>query len=90
MAVRYLQRAAECAVYDLQTGISQSTLVAKQELVLAIYELGICFRHGWGVSRIFMSLHYFSNQHLTKVVFFVFVLVRPTGTQKYCNGCILF
>lgn len=50
MAVRYLQRAAECAVYDLQTGIAQSTLVAKQELVLAIYELGICFRHGWGVS----------------------------------------
>lgn len=50
MAVRYLQRAAECAVYDLQTGIAQSSLVAKQELVLAIYELGICFRHGWGVS----------------------------------------
>lgn len=50
MAVRYLQRAAECAVYDLQTGIAQSTLVAKQELVLAIYELGVCFQHGWGVS----------------------------------------
>lgn len=51
-AVRYLQSAAECAVYDLQTGIAQSASVAKSELVLAIYELGVCFRHGWGVSFI--------------------------------------
>lgn len=50
-AVRYLQSAAECAVYDLQTGIAQSASVAKSELVLAIYELGVCFRHGWGVSH---------------------------------------
>ena len=49
-AVKYLQSAAECAVYDLQTGIAQSASVAKSELVLAIYELGVCFRHGWGVS----------------------------------------
>ncbi|CEP20185.1 hypothetical protein [Parasitella parasitica] len=49
-AVQYLQSAAECAVYDLQTGIAQSASVAKSELVLAIYELGVCFRHGWGVS----------------------------------------
>ncbi|GAN07961.1 conserved hypothetical protein [Mucor ambiguus] len=50
-AVRYLQSAAECAVYDLQTGIAQSASVAKSELVLAIYELGVCFRHGWGVPK---------------------------------------
>jgi TPR repeat protein len=48
-AVRYLQSAAESAVHDLQTGIAQSASVAKSELVLAIYELGVCFRHGWGV-----------------------------------------
>lgn len=48
-AVRYLQSAAESAVHDLQTGIAQSATVAKSELVLAIYELGVCFRHGWGV-----------------------------------------
>ncbi|KAI7864583.1 hypothetical protein BDF14DRAFT_1875879 [Spinellus fusiger] len=50
-AVKYLQRAAEFATYDLQNGISQSMAVAKHELVLAIYELGICFRHGWGVPK---------------------------------------
>lgn len=53
-AVKYLQSAAECAVYDLQTGIAQSASVAKSELVLAIYELGVCFRHGWGVSFFFV------------------------------------
>lgn len=62
MAVRYLQRAAECAVYDLQTGIEQSTLVAKQELVLAIYELGVCFQHGWGVSNRDFFFFYFADQ----------------------------
>ncbi|CAO3657457.1 unnamed protein product [Mucor hiemalis] len=50
-AVRYLQSAAESAVHDLQTGIAQSANVAKSELVLAIYELGVCFRHGWGVPK---------------------------------------
>lgn len=54
-AVRYLQSAAECAVYDLQTGIAQSASVAKSELVLAIYELGVCFRHGWGVSCVYIQ-----------------------------------
>ncbi|KAG0176275.1 hypothetical protein DFQ29_006334 [Apophysomyces sp. BC1021] len=51
VAVKHLQKAAECAVYDLQTGIAQSTKVAKSELVLAIHELGVCFRHGWGVPK---------------------------------------
>ncbi|KAI9349983.1 hypothetical protein BD770DRAFT_394813 [Pilaira anomala] len=50
-AVKYLQSAAELAVHELQTGIAQSVSVAKSELVLAIYELGVCFRHGWGVPK---------------------------------------
>lgn len=54
--MRYLQKAAESAVHDLQTGIAQSASVAKSELVLAIYELGVCFRHGWGVSLHFCYL----------------------------------
>ncbi|KAG1191085.1 hypothetical protein G6F36_002607 [Rhizopus arrhizus] len=50
-AVKYLQSAAESAVYELQTNVAQSAMVAKSELVLAIYELGVCFRHGWGVPK---------------------------------------
>ncbi|KAI8373779.1 hypothetical protein BD560DRAFT_394364 [Blakeslea trispora] len=49
-AVQYLQTAAESAVYDLQT-TSATYTVAKSELVLAIHELGVCFRHGWGVPK---------------------------------------
>ncbi|KAL0075117.1 hypothetical protein J3Q64DRAFT_1763977 [Phycomyces blakesleeanus] len=51
VAVRYLKRAVEHAKYDLRTGFAQSAMVAKHELVLAIYELGVCFRHGWGVPK---------------------------------------
>ncbi|OBZ83688.1 Mitosis inhibitor nif1 [Choanephora cucurbitarum] len=49
-AVQYLQTAAEFAVYDLQTTAATYN-VAKSELVLAIHELGVCFRHGWGVPK---------------------------------------
>ncbi|KAI7849330.1 hypothetical protein BDC45DRAFT_448830 [Circinella umbellata] len=59
MAVRHLQKAAECAVYDLQTGIAKSTTVAKSELVLAIYELGTSFRHAWGVPRNLVIASYY-------------------------------
>ncbi|KAI8145010.1 hypothetical protein BJV82DRAFT_501977, partial [Fennellomyces sp. T-0311] len=59
-AVRHLQKAAECAVYDLQTGIAKSTAIAKSELILAIYELGVSFRHGWGVPKnLVMAAYYF-------------------------------
>ncbi|RKP06194.1 hypothetical protein THASP1DRAFT_18771 [Thamnocephalis sphaerospora] len=62
-AFRYLQKAAESAVVDLN-GVNSITnvgainqmsgpgvTVAKKELVLAIHELGVCFRHGWGVPK---------------------------------------
>ncbi|CAG8512058.1 6626_t:CDS:2 [Dentiscutata heterogama] len=51
LAVRYLQKAAESAVTDLHTSMSANPSFARHELVLAIYELGICFRHGWGVPK---------------------------------------
>ncbi|KAI8978149.1 hypothetical protein BDB01DRAFT_697902, partial [Pilobolus umbonatus] len=50
-AIHYLLNAAQSAVCELQSGVSQSTTVAKSELVLAIYEIGVCFRHGWGVPK---------------------------------------
>lgn len=51
MAVRYLQKAAESAVSDLHVSMVASPSIARHELVLAIYELGVCFRHGWGVPK---------------------------------------
>lgn len=62
-AVRHLQKAAECAVYDLQSGIAQSAAarVARSELVLAVYELGVCFRHGWGVRVNYLSLTFLQD-----------------------------
>lgn len=49
--MHYLQKAAESAVFDLHTGIARNVSIARSELVLAIYELGVCFRHGWGVPK---------------------------------------
>jgi hypothetical protein len=63
IAFQYLQKAAESAVVDLnalqpptagKAGTRANTsnaVAAKSELVLAIYELGVCFRHGWGVPK---------------------------------------
>ena len=53
LAFQYLQKAAEHAVEDLE-GFSNTvnTSAAKGELIMAIYELGVSFRHGWGVSNI--------------------------------------
>ncbi|KAF9432951.1 hypothetical protein BGZ76_010103 [Entomortierella beljakovae] len=51
LAFQYLQKSAEHAVGDLNSRDSFASTAAKGELVLAIYELGICFRHGWGVDK---------------------------------------
>ncbi|KAF8198978.1 hypothetical protein BJ912DRAFT_950426 [Pholiota molesta] len=55
MAFRWLMRAAECAVVDLErlrrAGGDGEAGVVETELVLAIYEVGQCFFHGWGVAK---------------------------------------
>ncbi|KAF9414061.1 hypothetical protein BGZ94_000522 [Podila epigama] len=51
LAFQYLQKSAEHAVGDLKSRDSFANTAAKGELVLAIYELGMCFRHGWGVDK---------------------------------------
>ncbi|KAG6864838.1 hypothetical protein C0991_006862 [Blastosporella zonata] len=51
---KWLQRAAESAVGDLENeriGGGVNSTAIKTELVLAIYEVGQCFFHGWGVSK---------------------------------------
>ncbi|POR31230.1 Tetratricopeptide-like helical [Tolypocladium paradoxum] len=53
-AVRYLSAAASNAAsvehMALQAGLKKGG-AAKGELVLAIFELANCFRHGWGIPR---------------------------------------
>jgi hypothetical protein len=54
IAFQYLQKAAESAVLDLNNLSSTVSMsAARGELVMAIYELGVSFRHGWGVSTFF-------------------------------------
>jgi TPR repeat protein len=49
---KWLRRAAESAVGDLEaTKAGQDASAVKTELVLAIYEVGQCFFHGWGVGQ---------------------------------------
>jgi hypothetical protein len=51
MAFLYLQKAAEHAVTDLSDVSKTVNLSAsKGELIMSIYELGVSFRYGWGVS----------------------------------------
>ncbi|MCJ1479279.1 hypothetical protein MMC13_007964 [Lambiella insularis] len=54
LAITYLsQAAANCASIEAQalsSGMKRGG-AAKGELVLAIYELANCFRHGWGVDK---------------------------------------
>nr|CAG8459468.1 9805_t:CDS:2 [Entrophospora candida] len=60
LAVQYLRQAANSAISDLQATVEANPTIARHELVLAIYELGICFRHGWGVAKNKqMAAHYF-------------------------------
>ncbi|KAK9701819.1 hypothetical protein K7432_011547 [Basidiobolus ranarum] len=59
-AFQCLQKAAECAVFDLSHITQNSNLcVAKEELVLAIYELGVSFQNGWGVMKNKMTAAYY-------------------------------
>lgn len=58
---RWIQRAAESVVGDLSGIVSRGVLTedeheaatsaARHDLVLAIYELGMCFRQGWGIKK---------------------------------------
>ncbi|KAI9248101.1 hypothetical protein BY458DRAFT_58444 [Sporodiniella umbellata] len=52
LAFQYIQKAAEHAVQDLkdiQTTVNKSA--SKGELVMAIYEMGVSFKHGWGCKK---------------------------------------
>lgn len=58
MGFKYLQKAAELVVEDLDrtvaaghVNLEKETKAAKNELVLAVYELGMCFSQGWGIKR---------------------------------------
>lgn len=54
LAFQYLQKSAEHAVEDLNNfSTAVKVSAAKGELVMTIYELGVSFRHGWGVSFLF-------------------------------------
>ncbi|KAL9539068.1 hypothetical protein MBANPS3_010484 [Mucor bainieri] len=50
LAFQYLQTAAEHAVDDLLHG-DEYALASKGELIMAIYELGVSFQQGWGVTK---------------------------------------
>ncbi|KAI8343220.1 hypothetical protein BC941DRAFT_410734 [Chlamydoabsidia padenii] len=52
LAFQYLQKAAEHAVLDLNSLSSTvNTSASKGELIMAIYEMGVSFRHGWGCKK---------------------------------------
>ncbi|KAJ1922858.1 hypothetical protein IWQ60_006248 [Tieghemiomyces parasiticus] len=51
LAFQFLQKAAESAVFDLNHLNPMTSSAARGELAIAIYELGISFRHGWGVPK---------------------------------------
>ncbi|KAI7893551.1 uncharacterized protein EV154DRAFT_416727 [Mucor mucedo] len=61
LAVRFLQKAAEYPVFDLQSGINRFISAVKIEsLVLSIYELGEFFWHGWEVPKsVAIATYYF-------------------------------
>ncbi|KAI8983116.1 hypothetical protein BDB01DRAFT_792518 [Pilobolus umbonatus] len=61
LAFQYLQKSAEHAVIDLNTlSDTVNTSASKGELIMAIYELGVSFRHGWGCKKNKeTAVHYF-------------------------------
>ncbi|RKP34611.1 hypothetical protein BJ085DRAFT_36479 [Dimargaris cristalligena] len=50
-AFKCLQKAVSHAIVELKESVrdTASTLIAKQELAIALYELAVCFQNGWGV-----------------------------------------
>ncbi|KAI0762443.1 HCP-like protein [Fomes fomentarius] len=48
---KWLRRAAELAVADLEKGQQGDMSAVRSELVLAIYEVGQSFYQGWGVQK---------------------------------------
>ncbi|KAG0174099.1 hypothetical protein DFQ28_009728 [Apophysomyces sp. BC1034] len=63
MAFQYLQKVAELSVEELSQrhGKTDGALVSQAELVMAIYELGVSFQQGWGVSKNKAAAFYFFN-----------------------------
>lgn len=54
LGFKWLRQAAESAVKDLENaraGGDMDASAVQTELVLAIYEVGQCFFHGWGVAK---------------------------------------
>ncbi|KAL1920635.1 uncharacterized protein VTP21DRAFT_1012 [Calcarisporiella thermophila] len=51
LAVHYLQKAAELAIEEMHTLFQSNPSIARHELIMAIYELGVSFRQGWGVPK---------------------------------------
>jgi len=54
LGFKWVQKAAESAVGDLERmrkGLEVDMGAVQTELVLAIYEVGQCFFHGWGVAK---------------------------------------
>ncbi|CAG8461526.1 2743_t:CDS:2 [Funneliformis mosseae] len=52
LAFGYLEKAAGSMI-NIKNGINESVSMSsfRGELILAIYELGVCFRHGWGIPK---------------------------------------
>lgn len=65
-AITYLSAAASNAAavesMALQAGLKKGG-AAKGELVLAIFELANCFRHGWGIPRDPVAAKQVGHQH---------------------------
>ncbi|KAJ1963953.1 hypothetical protein GGI12_001725 [Dipsacomyces acuminosporus] len=51
IAFLYLQKAGELVIPNVKDMNPAVAGIAKEELAMAIYELGQSYRHGWGVSR---------------------------------------
>lgn len=60
-AFQYLQRAAEQSVQELGRlhALSNDAKASKAELIMAIYELGVSFQQGWGVTKNKAAAFYF-------------------------------